>query len=781
MKIRSPLAAGLLLAFLLALHVGCQPDSTHTANNDSPAATDEASTDEPSIEEPASNDKAASTDKADSDKSAPLEEVPPPSAADPAKSGDEKQAGDDAAAPTAGDDSKPTTDDSQTANTDKPDKNSPGKEDEIVLIPRKTLFGNPEKARARISPDGTKLAYLKPVDGVLNVWVGPADDVDAARPVTKDKSRGIRSFFWAYTSRHVLYTQDKDGDEDFHVYSVNLENDEIKDLTPIEKISAQIEGVSERFPGEILVGINDRGKRQFHDIYRVNITTGERELIQENPGFAGFMTDDDYRVRFAITFTPDAGQLFLKPDADAEKGWSKFIEVGPVDAMTTGPVGFDKSGQNLYFLDSRDRNTAALKVINLMTEEETLLAENDRADISGVITHPTEKTVEAVTYTYARREWKVLDEAIAEDLEYLKSVADGEIQITSRTLDDTRWTVAYIMDDGPILFYLYDRKPERKTTLLFTSQPELEELPLVNMHPVIIKSRDGKELVSYLTLPPGSDEDGDGRPNEPVPMVLLVHGGPWARDGWGYDPQHQLLANRGYAVLAVNYRGSTGLGKKFINAANREWAGKMHDDLIDAVNWAVQEKIALKDKVAVMGGSYGGYATLVGLTFTPDVFACGVDIVGPSNLITLLENPPPYWMPFMPVMKLRVGDWTTEKGREFLKSRSPLFKVEEIQRPLLIGQGAQDPRVKQAEADQIVEAMNEKNIPVTYMLYPKEGHGFARPENRFAFYAVTEAFLAENLGGRYEEIGDAFEGADFVVPSGADQVPGLKQALPKSQ
>jgi dipeptidyl aminopeptidase/acylaminoacyl peptidase len=447
--------------------------------------------------------------------------------------------------------------------------------------------------------------------------------------------------------------------------------------------------------------------------------------------------------------------------------------------MTTGPAGFDKTGDKLYFIDSRGRDTAALKVIDLKTNEEKLLAENDKADISDIIAHPTEKNIEAVSFTYARREWKVFEPSFQADLDYLRTVADGEIEITSRTLDDSRWTVAYLMDNGPVRFYLYDRKPEKKATFLFTSQPELENLPLVKMHPVVVRSRDGLDLVCYLSLPLASDEDGDGRPNEPLPMVLSVHGGPWARDEWGYDPEHQLLANRGYAVLAVNYRGSTGFGKSFVNAANREWAGKMHDDLIDAVNWAVEQKIAVQEKIAIMGGSYGGYATLVGLTFTPETFACGVDVVGPSSLITLMENPPPYWFSFMPVMKLRVGDWKTEEGRAFLNSRSPLTKVDQIKRPLLIVQGAQDPRVKKAEADQIVAAMNAKNIPVTYLLYSKEGHGLARPENRFSQYAVTEAFLAENLGGKYEPIGDAFAGAEFTVPSGDDEVPGLKAALGK--
>ncbi len=645
---------------------------------------------------------------------------------------------------------------------------------DVPLVPRKAFFGNPEKARVRLSHDGKRLAFVAPVEGVLNVWVSPDDDPAKAKPVTFDKHRGITNYSWAYTSKHILYTQDKNGDEDDHLYCVHLDSGDIKDLTPFPKIKAQIDTVSERFPNELIVGVNNRDPR-FHDLYRVNILTGDRKLIQQNPGLAGFLVDDDYRVRFAVNITPDAGQELLKPAA-ADK-WQPYIKVGPLDAMTTNFAGFDKSGDKLYLLDSRDRNTAALAYIDLKTDKEHPIADDKRADISGVLAHPTEKTIQAVSFTYARTEWKILDDAVKPDFDYLKTVADGEIQITGRTLDDKRWTVAFLMDDGPVRFYLYDRQPERKAKFLFTSDSKLEKLPLVKMRPEVIKSRDGLDLVSYLSLPKWADTDGDGKPSQPLPMILNVHGGPWARDDWGYDPEHQLLANRGYAVLSVNYRGSTGLGKDFLNAARRQWAGKMHEDLIDAVNWAIEQKIAQKDKIAIMGGSYGGYATLVGMTFTPDTFACGVDIVGPSSLITLMENPPEYWYSFMPMMKAHVGDWETPDGRKFLESRSPLSLVDKIKRPLLIGQGANDPRVKQAEADQIVKAMNAKKIPVTYVLFNDEGHGFHRPENRFAFYAVTEAFLAKNLGGRYEPIGDAFTGADFNIPSGKDDVPGLSAAL----
>jgi dipeptidyl aminopeptidase/acylaminoacyl peptidase len=652
---------------------------------------------------------------------------------------------------------------------------------EPTLIPRSVLFGNPQRAAARISPNGKWISYLAPADGILNVWVAPIDDMSKAKQVTDDKSRDIRGYSWAYTGEHILYSQDKGGDEDWHVYATDVATGKTTDLTPLEKVHAQVEQASEKFPTEILVGLNDRDPRH-HDIYRVNLETGERKLIQENPGVAGYMTDDDFNVRFALNYTPDGGQELLKPKEGAEAGekgiteWESFITVGPEDAMTTGPAGFDKSGKVLYFLDSRDRDTGALFAIDLESGEKKLLAANDKADVGEIIAHPTEKNIQAVGFTYARREWDILDESIKKDLDYLATVEDGELVVTSRTLDDKLWTVAYVLDDGPLKYYKYDREAG-KAEFLFSSRDDLKGLPLVKMHAPIIESRDGKKLVSYLSLPPGSDPDGDGRPDKPVPLVLNVHGGPWARDGWGYDAEHQWLANRGYAVLSVNYRGSTGFGKNFVNAANAEWAGKMHDDLIDAVNWAVEEGIAEKDKVAIMGGSYGGYATLVGMTFTPDVFACGVDIVGPSSLVTLMENIPEYWYSFLPVMKIRVGDVSTEEGRQALLERSPLTLVDKISKPLLIGQGANDPRVTQLEADQIVEAMQSKGIPVTYVLYPNEGHGFLLEENRKSFNAVTEAFLAEHLDGRYEPIGEDFEDASIHVPAGADEVPGVKDSL----
>ena len=654
---------------------------------------------------------------------------------------------------------------------------------ESLLIPRRVLFSNPQKASARISPNGKWLSFLAPVDGILNVWVARIADVGQAKPITSDTTRDIRGHSWAYTGEHILYSQDKEGDENWHIYATTVATGETKDLTPLENVHATIQNVSRKFPNELLIGLNDRIP-QLHDIYRVDILTGERALVQQNEGVVAYVTDEDFQIRFAFNFTPEGGQLLLKPKTAGETGadaeWEEFIQTGPEDAMTTGPVGFDKTGQVLYLQDSRNRDTGGLFAVNLKTGETTLIAEDPRADVGEVLAHPTEKTIQAVGFTYARREWKILDESIRADLDYLATVEDGELIVTSRTTDDTLWTVAFLLDDGPLKYYLYDRE-KKSTRFLFSSRDDLEQYHLVKMHSPIIKSRDGLNLVSYLSLPAGSDSEGDGRPDKPLPLVLDVHGGPWARDGWGFDSTHQRLANRGYAVLNVNYRGSTGFGKNFTNAANGEWSGKMHDDLLDAVDWAVEQGIAQRDKVAIMGGSYGGYATLVGMTYTPEVFACGVDIVGPSSLVTLLENVPDYWIPLMPIMKVRVGDVDTDAGKAELLKRSPLTKVHEIIRPLLIGQGANDPRVTQIEADQIVEAMTAKKIPVTYVLYPDEGHGFSGENNRMSFNAVTEAFLAKHLGGAFEPAGDDLEDSSLHVPTGAGDVPGLDEALPEER
>ncbi len=645
---------------------------------------------------------------------------------------------------------------------------------DVEVISREVLFGNPERASFQASPDGKTLSWLAPKDGVLNVYVAPIDDIDNPKAVTNDDYRGIRQYFWAENGSHLVYMQDKGGDENFHAYSVNIETGERLELTPHEGARAQLQQTSKLFPDHILVTINNRNPQLF-DIYKIDVTSGESELVFENEGYLGFNTDDQFNVRFAARYEADGSVSYFEVDGSAVKE-DVYLNVPSADALTTQIVGFNTEGDKLYIIDSRTGNTAALFVKDMNTGQTDMLYEHPKADISGAMGNPETGEVEAVAANYLRTEWKILDDAVAEDLKYLRTVQDGDISISSRVKDDTLWTVAYVRDDGPVEYYTYDRTA-KKAEYVFSNRPALEDKPLAKMHPTVIESRDGLNLVSYLTLPVWTDTDGDARPEEALPMVLLVHGGPWARDQWGYNSYHQWLSNRGYAVLSVNYRGSTGFGKDFINAGNFEWAGKMHDDLIDAVSWAEAEGIADPDRVAIMGGSYGGYATLVGLTFTPDTFACGVDIVGPSSLVTLLNSIPPYWKPAMELFNQRVGNLSTEEGRELLESRSPLNFIEKIKKPLLIAQGANDPRVKQSEADQIVEAMTQKEIPVTYILFPDEGHGFARPENSMAFNAATEAFLAEHIGGRYEPIDDDIDGSTMQVPTGAEGVPGLKDAM----
>lgn len=637
-----------------------------------------------------------------------------------------------------------------------------------ALISRDVLFGNPDKAMARLSPDGSRVAFLAPDQGVLNVFVAPSDDPAAAEAVTADRGRGIRVFFWAYDNRHLLYLQDEGGDENWRVHRVDVATKDVVDLTPLEETAAQIVKVSHRHPTTILVGLNDRDRR-WHDVYRVDLVSGERELIQRNDGYTGFVCDDELVVRLALEPTASGGQRLLQKKGE---DFELLFEIERDDALTTSPIGLDPAGEHLLLVDSRGRDKAALVSLRLSTGELEEVAADERADVSDALLHPTTKEVQAVCATYLRNRWTFLDDAVEADFARLGEIARGDVIVTSRTLDDRRWTVAFATDDGPVKTYVFDRD-RGEATFLFSNRAELEDVPLTTMRPVEIPSRDGLTLVSYLSLPRWAGE----HPEAPLPMVLLVHGGPWARDGWGFDPQHQWLANRGYAVLSVNFRGSTGFGKAFINAGDGEWSGKMHDDLVDAVRWAVAERIADPDKVAIMGGSYGGYATLVGLTFTPELFACGVDIVGPSNLLTLLESVPPYWEAFRATLLQRVGDPSTAEGEQGLRDRSPLFRADRIQRPLLIGQGANDPRVKQAEADQIVDAMRDKKIPVTYALYPDEGHGFARPENRKSFNAITEAFLAEVLGGRAQPIGEDFDGASVEVPEGSGFVTGLADAL----
>jgi dipeptidyl aminopeptidase/acylaminoacyl peptidase len=644
---------------------------------------------------------------------------------------------------------------------------------DVSLIPRSALFGNPVRTQARVSPDGKYISFLAPQDGFLNVWLAPYGKLGSAKAITSDKKRGIRQHDWAMDGRHIIYLQDEGGDENWRVYSVDVETAKTIDLTPLEDVQAQVVGVSHRRPNLVLVGLNDR-EPEWHDLYEIDVRNGERKLVAKNEQqFAGYIADLDLQARVAVkTLANGGGQLLRRTD----KGWQAFLDYGQEDSITTRPVAIEADGRTALLLSAVGRDKAALVRVDLSGGDRSIVAESSKADIADVWMEPRTNEPQAYAVEYLHTELSPLTPDAGKDIERLRGTLGPQFTVTSRTLDDRKWIV--VVDDPVhvLTTYLYDRD-SGQITKQFDQRPELTNAPLQPMLAREIKSRDGLTLAAYLTLPREAGNPRAEKPSSPAPLVLNVHGGPWARDSYGFHPEHQWLANRGFAVLSVNFRGSTGFGKAFVNAGDREWGRKMHDDLIDAVNWAVREKIAQPDKVAIYGGSYGGYAVLAGLTFTPDAFACGVDIVGPSNLETLLASIPPYWKSFYEDMVRRLGDPRTEEGRQLLKERSPLFSAEKIKRPLLIAQGANDPRVKKAESDQIVAAMKAKNLPVTYVLYPDEGHGFARPQNRLSFYAISEGFLSQCLGGRAEPIGRDFDGASVTVPEGAAIVPGVAEAV----
>ncbi|QDX26792.1 S9 family peptidase [Sphingomonas suaedae] len=644
------------------------------------------------------------------------------------------------------------------------------------LIPRDKIFGNPSRAGGQISPDGKHVSWLAPVDGVMNVWVAPIGNLAAAKAVTKEAKRGLQNYFWAPDGAHIIYLQDSGGNENFRVHSVDIATLKDTALTKAgDKVRATIQGVSKLRPDVVLIGLNDRNP-QFFDLYEVNYKTGASKLVMENPGYGGWVTDNQLKPRFAFQQVPGGGSKYFRLGADGK--WAEVLTVANEDFFTTAPIGFNKDGTTLYWVDSRGRDKAALVKMDADSLKTDVIAASDKADIQGLLTDP--ETYEPVAYSvnYLKNEWTPLNAEAKADFDFLQSKLPGEVSIMSSTDDGSKLIVAASAAEQPATAYIYDRKG-KTLTKLYETRPDLSAYPLQPMWPVEIPTGDGKTLVSYLTLPPGADANKDGKADKPVPMVLFVHGGPWARDGYGYNSAHQWLANRGYAVLSVNYRGSTGFGKGFVNAAIGEWSGKMHQDLIDAVDWSIKGGVTTPDKVAIMGGSYGGYATLVGLTFTPDKFACGVDIVGPSNLKTLMESFPPYWRPILEgTFYKHIGDPTKPEDVKRMMAQSPISRVDAIKKPLLIGQGGNDPRVVKAESDQIVEAMKARNLPVTYINYPDEGHGFVRPENRLSFFAISEGFLSKCLGGKAQPIGDDFKGSSLEVLEGAAYVPGLAAAAP---
>lgn len=622
------------------------------------------------------------------------------------------------------------------------------------LIPRDVLFGNPERALPRLSPDAKRVAWLAPdKKNVMQVWVRTVGGTDD-KMITADKKRGIRQYFWAPDNKTILYQQDNDGDENFHVYGADLESGNVRDYTPFQGVRAAVSDVEPTIPDQILVGINLRD-RQVFDVHRLTLSTGALVLDTKNPGDVdAWISDSHLNVLAAQASTPDGGtEIRVRDSVD-----------GPWRVLLSAPYGenvvihgLTADNKSLILETSVGSDTTRVLERNIASGQEKLIASSDQVDAGIVRINPMTRVVEAVSFEPGRRTWKIVDPSVKADYDAIAKLDAGDFNVFDRDLANKTWLIAFNSDRGPTKYFAWDRDA-KKGTLLFTTQSKLENLQLSEMKAVVIKTRDGLDMNSYLTLPAGLAPKS-------LPLVLFVHGGPWGRDTWGYNSTAQWLANRGYAVLQPNFRSSTGYGKKFTNAGDKQWGLKMHDDLIDAANWAVKQGYADPKKIAIMGGSYGGYATLAGLTYTPDYFACGVDIVGPSNLRTLLSAIPPYWKTLRWQFNHRMGNPDDPADAELIKNASPLFKANLIKKPLLIGQGANDPRVNKAESEQIVDAIEKNNGSVTYVVYPDEGHGFARPENRIDFNARAEAFLSQCLGGRAEPLpaGDRYPGSTAVV------------------
>ena len=627
------------------------------------------------------------------------------------------------------------------------------------LIPRQVIFGNPEKQLPLLSPDGTRLAYLAPEKGVLNVFVrtlGKEDD----SPLTHEAHRPIFLYRWAEDAAHILYLQDSDGDENWHVYSVDLKTKVVRDLTPFQGVKAQNLLTSPTHPNEALVGLNLRIPH-VADMYRINLTTGAVVLDTENPGdVLSFTADADFVIRAATSFNLETAETNLRVRDGQNRPWRDlavwpFEQMGMYGQINGGTVvaDFAPDGKSLFVVSALGSDKQRLVRIDVRTGKEmAVLAEHPKSDVAEdflsfpdfrplVVTNPSTHSVEAVAFEYMQYEWKILDPSVKADFEVLqKEHPESFFAVISRDRADHSWIVAENRSDGPLRFYLYHRD-RKQAEFLFTPQPQFEHYKMRPLKAVLIPARDGLGLVGYLTLPAGTEARN-------LPLILYPHGGPWARDDWGFDPFTQWLANRGYVVLQVNFRGSTGFGKAFLNAGNRQFGLGMEDDMIDGVKWAIAQGIADPKRIAVMGASAGGYATLRGVSRYPDLFRCGVDMVGPSDVKILFSSMPAGWGAVKTRWVRRIGD--VEHNDELNRELSPLYHVNQIEVPMLIGQGANDPRVNIKNSDLIVDALRKKSIPVTYIVYPDEGHGFARPENNLDFFGRAEDFLEQCLGGRAE-------------------------------
>jgi dipeptidyl aminopeptidase/acylaminoacyl peptidase len=629
------------------------------------------------------------------------------------------------------------------------------------LIPRRKIFGNPSFVDPTLSPDGKWLSWGAPVDGVLNIWFASLDDIKSAEPLTRTTGMPIWGHFWSGDGAYIGYSNDENGDENNHILLVDPKTKELRDMTPVTGVAAQFVASSWMTPREAAIGLNDRDAR-WHDTYRLNLDTGERQLIYENShGFDFVMTDAQLHPRLARSTVADGASVYWKIDQGSPV---EFMRLSYEDSMLTRPISFSPDGTKLLMCSTVGRNTSALVERDWQSGAERTIVSHPKFDIDGLWLNPKTFEPQLVGVNGKGDEWIYVSNDVETDWSKVREDLKGfTTHITSSSLDDKNWILLAHKPEQGATYFHFDRAHSNMQEL-FRARPEMKQYKLAPMQLIEAKSRDGLDLYSLLTLP--ADVKGK-RPKQPLPLILSVHGGPWAQDYFGFNSEHQWLANRGYAVLSVNYRASTGYGKAFIAAGEKEHAGKMHEDLIDMVNWAIGEHVADPKKVAITGASYGGYASFVGATFTPDVFCCSVPVVGITNLQTLLESMPPYWAGFADFMYRSYGDPRTEAGRILLAERSPIYKVDNIKKPMMIFHGLNDVRCKITESDTIVAAMQAKNIPVTYVVYPDEGHGFSRNENQLSYYAIVESFFAKHLGGRCEPFGDDLEGSSHEIRAGS--------------
>jgi dipeptidyl aminopeptidase/acylaminoacyl peptidase len=638
------------------------------------------------------------------------------------------------------------------------------------LIPRSTIFADEDKLNVRLSPDGESIVYIVPTAEGDEVFSSSVADAAGARLLFKQSDAPVLNLQWTYSSKQLIFL--KPVGQDTHLFVFNLADQQIRDLTPQTKVSARIEKLSPEHPQEVLIGLKKSEAVRF-DLYRLNLQTGDSQLVLKNDSYDSFICDDEFRPRVARRNNDQGYELFSLKDSGK---WELLDRFNYEEARISQPAALNKEGTTLYFVDNRKTDKAILKSIDLKTGKSRNLATDPLADFrNALLLHPRTRRVQSASAVYGRLRRHFFDPSIKKDFLYLSTVHNGDVGVAGRSVDDRIWLINYL-DGGPSRYYVYDRVA-RKARFLFLSQSAIQPFALARRQAVVVPTRDGLKLPGDLYLPSWTHASRGKLVDRPLPMLLYVHGGPtvaYEWDFWLVNRTLQLLANRGYAVFRVEFRGVEGFGKRIREAGAKQWGRKMNDDLIDAVDWAVKQEITEKNKVGLWGWSYGGYATLAALTFTPDVFACGMAMYQPTDLQTMMETRSG---PFRLFWRRLVGDETTKDGQAQLHSQSPLYFTDQITKPLLITQGALDDNVPRSNSDDFVAAMKQHQKPVTYLVYDDEGHDYRRKENWISLFAVAERFFHEHLGGRYEPFSNDFAGSSMQVVAGETLIPELSAAL----